>query len=43
VLSDLIAVTRELGLVLDYFNDGGAWSERYPKIQKNAYVFSRRG
>ena len=42
VSADLIARMRELGFVLDHFNNGGVWSERYPNIQRNAYLFSRR-
>jgi hypothetical protein len=42
VSTDLIARMRELGFVLDHFDNGGVWSERYPNIQQNAYLFSRR-
>ena len=38
-----MARMRELGFVLDYFDNHGVWSERYPNIQQNAYLFSQRG
>jgi hypothetical protein len=39
---ELVATLRRAGFALDYFDNRGVWSERYPKIQKNAYLFSRR-
>jgi hypothetical protein len=40
--AELIDTMRRAGFRLDYFNNCGAWSERHPNIQKNAYLFSRR-
>jgi hypothetical protein len=42
VSTELIDAMRKAGFDLDYFNNCGAWSERYPNIQQNAYLFSRR-
>jgi hypothetical protein len=42
VSAELIDTMRRAGFRLDYFDNCGAWSERHPNIQKNAYLFSRR-
>lgn len=39
---DLIRTMRTLGFKLDSFNNYGPWADRYPNIQLNAYLFSRR-
>ncbi len=42
VNTDLIAVMRELGFVLDHFDNFGTWSDRHANIENHAYLFSRR-
>ena len=41
VSSELIDTMRKL-ILPRHFSNCGAWSERYPNIQQNAYLFSRR-
>jgi len=33
---------RDLGFVLDHFNNWGPWSPRHLAIQCDAYLFTRR-
>lgn len=39
--AELISTMRKYGLALDHFEGHGVWSERYPNIQKDAYLFRR--
>jgi hypothetical protein len=39
---DLIATMRRLGFKLDNFNHCCPWSAKYPRIQLDAYLFSRQ-
>jgi hypothetical protein len=38
---DLMEKLRELGFTLDWFNNFGIWSDQYPNIKLNGYLFSR--
>jgi len=42
VSRNLVEVMRDLGFVLDHFNNWGPWSPRHLAIQCDAYLFTRR-